>query len=210
MLLNDKQIRKLCKVNGRWGMVSPYVGEQTGSPSYGLGSCGYDIRLGQRIRIPKVGIGVHPGDTIAFDVDERNQMVRTLEDGEEFCIEPHTAVWVESLEHFNMPKDVMAASSGKSTYNRVGLLVSDMVLEPGWRGVLGFALINPTSVKIYVVVGMGIVQLLFQQIGTPDKAYDGSYQEASEGEPIVVEVEGPVEEFETTDTSTSGDEEDGE
>lgn len=44
MILNDRQIIELCQ--GDRPMIQPFERKQCGKPSYGLGSFGYDIRLG--------------------------------------------------------------------------------------------------------------------------------------------------------------------
>jgi len=109
-------------------------------------------------------------------------MIRTLTDGELFCVEPQSAVWVQSMETFKMPNDLVGISQGKSTYNRCGLIVSQMVLEPGWNGRLEFSLMNVSEARIFVKVGGGIAQIMFHTIGEPDVPYEGSYQEADPDE----------------------------
>jgi len=174
MLLNDKQIKAKQKA---WGMIKPFSNSKMEFPSWGLGTVGYDIRLGPIFRIPKARVVIEPGDVKGDDFNEKTQMIRTLADGELFCVEPQSAVWVQSMETFKMPNDLVGISQGKSTYNRCGLIVSQMVLEPGWHGRLEFSLMNVSEARIFVKVGGGIAQIMFHTIGEPDAPYDGSYQE---------------------------------
>ena len=54
---------------------------------------------------------------------------------ENFCL-------ASSLEHFNMPDDVLAYVKDKSTWARQGLAVQNTVIEPGWKGYLTLELTN--------------------------------------------------------------------
>ena len=174
-MLNDKQIKAKQKA---WGMIKPFSNSKMEFPSWGLGTVGYDIRLGPIFRIPKARVVIEPGDVKGDDFNEKTQMVRTLTDGELFCVEPQSAVWVQSMETFKMPNDLVGISQGKSTYNRCGLIVSQMVLEPGWHGRLEFSLMNVSEARIFVKVGGGIAQIMFHTIGEPDAPYNGNFQEA--------------------------------
>ena len=53
-ILSDKEIRELCE--REVPMISPFVPRQEGKPSYGLGSFGYDIRLGRKFLVPLGGV----------------------------------------------------------------------------------------------------------------------------------------------------------
>jgi dCTP deaminase len=110
--------------------------------SYGLSSCGYDIRIREYIQ-------VRPG-------------VFTL---------------ASSLEHFDMPNDIVGVVADKSTLARMGIAVQNTVIEPGWRGYLTLEITNHGNRIIDMLAGSPIAQVLFHQLDSPTlQPYEGKYQ----------------------------------
>jgi len=178
MPLSDKQIKKLCPGgSGMPKMVSPFIRTQEGFPSYGLGPFGYDIRLGNTIRIFKDNVLIDPSADVSALENTNEMHVFNVPIGQQFVVHPHTTVIVESLEQFRMPDDVMGWIVGKSTYTRLGLILSATVIEPGWRGRLKFAVINPTAARIKLNSGAGIAQVIFDNGEKPELSYSGRYQD---------------------------------
>jgi dCTP deaminase len=153
-LLADWQIEKL--VTG-CGMIEHYAAREKrpGVISYGQTSYGYDMRLARRFRVftPSHCRGIDPKDfdSSVFDVIE----------GDYCWIPANSFALAESVERFNIPDDVLAVCTGKSTYARCGLVVPITPLEPGWHGVLTIELSNTAPVPLKVYAEEGIAQLLF-------------------------------------------------
>lgn len=178
-ILPDYAIRELC--TGEHPMVSPFELIQKGRPTYGLGSFGYDIRLGWKFLVPRyggLGLVLDPCQFPAemFTVVELEKTRETIE------IAPHSGLLAESMESFAMPEDVIGLCLGKSTYARCGLLVNATPLEPGWRGRLTLELVNLSPYPIRLYVGQGIAQILFFRGPRPDRTYGekesgGRYQD---------------------------------
>lgn len=174
-ILSDREIRALC--NGEVPMLSPFVATQEGRPSYGLGSYGYDLRLGNRFLAPLGGVNV-----VLDPVDFPHSHFRQIEVDGVFELSPNSQVLAESVEHFAMPDDVCGVCWGKSSYARCGLLVNVTPLEPGWRGVLTIELANVSPLPIRLHVGQGIAQVVFFRGARPDRTYGekeagGGYQD---------------------------------
>jgi len=175
-ILNDKEIAELCRGNNP--MLNPFIAQQEGHPSYGLGSFGYDLRLGRRFIL-------HRPHT-ANIIDPRNikkELFKTIEVSDVFLLQPHSQVLAESVERFNMPDDVIAEVIGKSTYARCGLLVNTTLIEAGWRGILTMELANLTDLPICLYVGYGIGQVIFHRGERPQITYaekGGVYQNQKE------------------------------
>lgn len=121
-ILSDKEIRELCEREPP--MISPFVPRQEGKPSYGLGSFGYDIRLGRKFLVPLGGV-----NAVLDPLDFPRALFREMEVDGVFELAPHSQVLAESIEWFNMPEDVMGVCWGKSSYARCGLLVNVTPLE---------------------------------------------------------------------------------
>lgn len=174
-ILNDREIATLA--NPGPPLIAPFVSRQEGKPSYGLGSFGYDIRLGSRFLVPDKGSSVI--------LDPKGTPAEAFREvGCEGALElpPGAFVLGESVERFALPADVVGLCFGKSSYARCGLVVNVTPLEPGWRGKLTMALINTSPLPIRLHVGQGIAQVVFFRGERPTRTYGekesgGAYQD---------------------------------
>jgi len=165
MILNDKQIKELCWMPEECAMIQPFLQMQVGKPSFGLGSFGYDLRLGSNFLLAS------RIDIIADPIDYDKNLCRVLKREDEFILHPGHHVLTESVETFNMPEDVCGVCWGKSSYARCGLLVNVTPLEPGWKGILTLELANVSPNPIRLHVGKGIAQVVFFRGERPDRTY---------------------------------------
>ncbi|MBC7093709.1 hypothetical protein H5T53_06880 [Candidatus Bipolaricaulota bacterium] len=120
-VLNDREIAELCRSSPP--LVVPFVPCQEGKPSYGLGSFGYDVRLGRRFLVPA------KRDVVLDPLCFPPGLFQEVEADRAFALAPHTMVLAESVEWVNMPDDVLGICYGKSSYARCGLLVNVTPLE---------------------------------------------------------------------------------
>jgi len=171
MILNDRQIIDRCiKPSATLDqdfepMLHPCFSTQKGKPSYGLGSFGYDLRLGRKFLLAS------RIDLIADPLDYHPDMCRVIERDTEFILQPGHHVLTESVERFSIPNDVCGVCWGKSSYARCGLLVNVTPLEPGWKGILTMELANVSPTPIRLHVGQGIAQVVFYQGERPGRTY---------------------------------------
>lgn len=94
---------------------------------------------------------------------------------ENFCL-------ASSLEHFNMPDDVLAYVKDKSTWARQGLAVQNTVIEPGWKGYLTLELTNHSYKILELKKGMPIAQIIFHRLDfATEQPYEGKYQNQQAG-----------------------------
>ena len=110
--------------------------------------------------------------------------VRTAE---EVSILPGRFVLVSTLEYFRMPFDMLGVVHDKSTWARMGLVVQNTVIEPGWRGHLTLELTlhqAPNGMGMVIEVGTPIAQIVFHLLDEPTiQPYpdDGKYQDQPPG-----------------------------
>jgi dCTP deaminase len=76
-------------------------------------------------------------------------------------IPPHSFVLGESLEEFDIPRDLLVVNVGKSTYARCGVIVNVTPGEPEWKGRWTIEISNTTPLPVKVYCGEGIMQSLF-------------------------------------------------
>ena len=143
--------------------ITPFEPQQhrPGVISYGVTSYGYDARVDRRF---KVFTNVW-GST----VDPKNFDPKSFVDVDaDFClIPPNSFALAETIEHFEIPRDVLAVCLGKSTYARCGLIVNVTPLEPAWEGQVTIEISNTTPLPARIYANEGICQFLFLKGDSP-------------------------------------------
>jgi len=149
-LLPDWQIKRDVK-------IEPFADEslRPGVISYGLSSYGYDVRVGRKFKVFTNVYGAV--------VDPKNFTPTAFVDIEaDYCIiPPNSFALAETVEFFEIPRDVLATCLGKSTYARCGIIVNVTPLEPEWRGRITIEISNTTPLPAKVYANEGIAQILF-------------------------------------------------
>ena len=163
--LSDKDITWLCM--GSNPMISPFVAKQSGKPSFGLSSAGYDFRLGEFYYEQLAPITDFVVDPLS-EIDQIATWVRRQAKDGKIIIPPSGCLLTETIETMNMPDDVVATVLGKSTMARNNIILNTTPLEPGWRGVVTLEIHNCSSLYSVVLrVGHGIAQCLFDRMANP-------------------------------------------
>lgn len=168
--------------------------------SYGLSSCGYDIRAGQ---IDRLHVSSSSGAHKKLPVGHPAQS---------YTMKPGEFLLCSSLEYMELPHDVCGKVLDKSTLARQGLALQNTILEPGWRGHITLELSNHSALPIRIRVGQPIGQVVFEFLDQPtDRPYRGKYQDqAAEPVPAILvpdEVDGaPPRALRGAEEGTHGDE----
>ncbi len=123
--------------------------------SYGLSSYGYDVRVGRKFKIFT--------NALCAVVDPKKFDRTSFVDfeGDECLIPPNSFALAETVEHIEIPRDILSVCVGKSTYARCGIIVNVTPLEPEWRGKVTIEISNTTPLPAKIYAGEGIAQMLF-------------------------------------------------
>lgn len=149
-ILSAQTIRK-------YGIVTPFH-ERTKvhGLSFGLSSCGYDVRI---------------AEDITLGINSNNFFLAS------------------TMEHFDMPDNVVGRVCDKSTWARKGIAVQNTIIEPGWRGYLTLEISSNHKGITYINKGMPIAQVVFEFLDEPtEQVYEGKYQDQPEG-PVYAKFE---------------------
>jgi dCTP deaminase len=157
--------------------IDPFAAQQhrPGVISYGVTSYGYDARVARNF---KVFTNVW-GST----VDPKNFDPKSFVDVEADCcvIPPNSFALAETVEYFEIPRDILAICVGKSSYARCGIIVNVTPLEPEWRGKVTIEISNTTPLPAKIYAGEGIAQIVFLKAVAPCKTSyadkKGKYQD---------------------------------
>lgn len=156
----------------------PFVRQSIGSPSYGLSSHGYDIRLADEwyisTRIDSIIDPLSP--TFKEDVKKSFTYIKS----DSYVIKPNEFVLAASYETFNIPDNLSMELKDKSTLARLGIQVFNTISECSWKGILVIEIYNNSNNSIRLSSGMAIAQAVFHKLKTkPMTTYadrKGKYQ----------------------------------
>ena len=116
-------------------------------------------------RVPYVDVRV---------TNDRLTDMMTMGDDDPFMLHPGEFVLGSTLEHVEVPDNLVARLEGKSSLGRIGLLIHSTAgyVDPGWQGHLTLELSNVSSLPITLYHRMKIGQISFLWLSTPaDRLY---------------------------------------
>jgi dCTP deaminase len=93
-----------------------------------------------------------------------------------FMLHPGEFVLGSTLEHVELPDDLVARLEGKSSLGRIGLLIHSTAgyVDPGWKGHLTLELSNVSNLPVTLYLGMKIGQISYVRLTTPAENLYGS------------------------------------
>ena len=109
------------------------------------------------------------------DTSDLTEMVE-IEDDIPFILHPGESVLASTLEHIELPDDLVARLEGKSSLGRIGLLIHSTAgyVDPGWKGHLTLELSNVANLPVTLYYAMKIGQLSYLRLSTPAENLYGS------------------------------------
>jgi len=180
-VLCDTQIRELVPIEPFEDNV-----KRPGRISFGVSSYGYDVRVGSVFKV-FTNVSQHGGASVvdpkAF-AEDSFVTIDTRQTGKDHVIvPPNSFALAETVEVFDIPRNVLAICVGKSTYARCGIIVNVTPLEPEWKGRVTLEISNTTPLPAKVYADEGIAQMIFLKadrvcaVSYADKG--GKYQDQS-------------------------------
>ena len=114
-----------------------------------------------------------------IDVKESlDDLTEIVEIGDEspFILHPGEFVLGSTMEHIELPDDLVARLEGKSSLGRIGLVIHSTAgfVDPGWKGHLTLELSNLARLPITLYYGMKIGQISYLRLTTPAERLYGS------------------------------------
>ncbi len=112
---------------------------------------------------------------IREDMSDLTGMVEIDED-KPFMLHPGEFVLGSTLEHIELPDDLVARLEGKSSLGRLGLLIHSTAgyVDPGWKGHLTLELSNVSNLPITLYYNMRIGQISYLRLTSPAENLYGS------------------------------------
>ena len=94
--------------------------------------------------------------------------VEEIDDEKPFILHPGEFVLASTMEHIELPDDLVARLEGKSSLGRIGLLIHSTAgyVDPGWKGHLTLELSNVANLPVTLYYGMKIGQLSYIRLSS--------------------------------------------
>lgn len=134
-----------------------------------LNPASINIRLGNTFLVPVRDQIIRLGEEIEYETFRINEK-------EIMWIEPGDFVLATTKEWFDIPITASAFVQGRSSIGRAGLTIQNAgFVDPGFRGHITLELKNETDMKIGLVPGYPVGQLIFMETYDASRGYQGKY-----------------------------------
>jgi dCTP deaminase len=147
----------------KYKMIEPFENSQvsSGVVSFGVSSYGYDLRVADEFHI------FHGRPDMVLD--PKKSLPETFKEfkGTVCTLPPNSFALGRSVEYFRIPRNIIALTSGKSTYARCGVLVNVTPLEPEWEGFITISIANLAPVPVKIYANEGLAQVVFLESDEP-------------------------------------------
>ena len=130
-----------------------------------------DLRLDRQILV--FSNSRRPHIDVRMGMDDLTETV-WIDDEIPFILHPGEFVLGSTLEHIELPDDLVARLEGKSSLGRIGLVIHSTAgfVDPGWKGHLTLELSNLARLPITLYYRMKIGQISYLRLTTPaDRLY---------------------------------------
>lgn len=143
--------------------ISPLISDDQ------IGTVSIDLRLGnvfivfKRTKYSGLDLLEQPKEVIESRIQEYQERVY-VPLGEKLYLHPQQLVLGSTLEYVRIPNDLVAEVIGRSSWGRLGLILSAATLiHPGFAGVITLELANEDDVPIPLIPGLLITQLVLRK-----------------------------------------------
>jgi deoxycytidine triphosphate deaminase len=134
---------------------------------------GFDLRLAEVYRISgKAFLGVTERHTAEVELVEKY----VEDESRSVTIEPGDFFLIKTIETVNMPDNLTASITPRSTTYRSGLMIRTGNCPPGYCGGLTFGLKNEGPVAVTIEMGARVVHIQFHEVVGGGNMYRGQWQ----------------------------------
>ena len=134
---------------------------------------GFDLRIGELYKIEGHGfLGVNERET------PKMELMARYEEGKIHKVElyPRTYYALKTVEEVNMPENVLALATPRSTLFRSGVYIFGGQVPPGYKGGLTMGIYNFRDVPFELEMGARVIHIMFFQVEGGSNLYRGQWQ----------------------------------
>ncbi len=169
MILGPKKLLQLVKTKK---LVEGLSERELTNPE----GAGFDLRLGEVYRIKgKAFLGVTERHTAEIELVAVYKIYKTNKTNK-ITIRPGDFFLVKTVETVNLPQNLTASITPRSTTYRSGLFIRTGNVPPGYCGELTFGLSNEGPATVVIELGARIVHIQFHEVKGGGSMYRGQWQ----------------------------------
>jgi deoxycytidine triphosphate deaminase len=166
MILGPKKLLKLVKTKK---LVEGLSERELTNPE----GAGFDLRLGEVYKIKGAAfLGETHRKTAEIQLIKKYDQKKTYS----LKIKPEDFYLVKTIETVNMPQNLTASITPRSTTYRSGLYLRTGNVPPGYCGGLIFGLKNEGPVTVEIEMGARFVHIQFSEVAGGGSMYRGQWQ----------------------------------
>ena len=134
---------------------------------------GFDLRIGELYEINGRGfIGVEDRETPEMKLLEKYEEKKIAK----IELKPRTYYAMKTIESVNMPDDLLAIMTPRSTLFRSGVYIFGGQTPPGYQGGLTMGIYNFRDEPFDLEMGARVVHIMFFQVEGESNLYRGQWQ----------------------------------
>jgi deoxycytidine triphosphate deaminase len=164
MVLGIKELLKLVK-NKK--IVENLSERELKSPE----GAGFDLRIGELYEVEGKGfLGVEERETPEIKLIAKNNSKKKV------VLEPRTYYLMKTMEKINLPENLLALFTPRSTLYRSGVYIFGGQTAPGYRGELTTGIYNFRDEKFELEMGARVIHVMFFEVKGKSNLYRGQWQ----------------------------------
>lgn len=166
MVLGIKKLHELVKTKN---LVENLSERELKNPE----GAGFDLRIGELYEVSGEGfMGVEERETPEMKLVARYKEGKNVKTE----LKPHTYYAMKTIESVNMPDDLLAIMTPRSTLFRSGVYVFGGQTPPGYKGGLTMGIYNFRDEKFGLEMGSRVVHIMFFRVEGGSNLYRGQWQ----------------------------------
>ncbi len=166
MVLGIEELHKLVKEKN---LVTNLSERELTNPE----GAGFDLRVGEIYEISGYGfLGVTERETPDMKLLAKYEEGKTLE----VKLKPHVYYLVKTVEDVNMPENLLAIMTPRSTLFRSGVYIFGGQVPPGYKGGLNMGMYNFRDEEFRLEMGARVVHIMFFEVKGEGNLYRGQWQ----------------------------------
>ena len=134
---------------------------------------GFDIRIGELYKINGKGfIGVNERKTPAMELLAKFEEKKPAK----IFLQPHIYYLMKTVEKVNMPDNLLATFTPRSTLFRSGVYIFGGQVPPGYCGELSMGVYNFRDEPFELEMGARVLHIMFLEVKGESNLYKGQWQ----------------------------------
>jgi deoxycytidine triphosphate deaminase len=134
---------------------------------------GFDIRIGELYKISGKGfMGVTERETPDMELIAKYEEGKTIK----IALESKVYYLFKTIERVNMPDDLLAISTPRSTLFRSGVYIFGGQVPPGYCGELSMGIYNFRDESFDLEMGARVLHIMFSEVKGDSNLYRGQWQ----------------------------------